>query len=379
MTRGRRSLTVSLALLSMVTVAFVGCGSPAPPVSSEPAGTPTAAASPAAAAPRGSEGSKGLGKINLVVFNEGRPGLLTDRGVVDVSALTRPLGGHDAMQTIITRYEELKPELTRLAAEGPAQPLTAVTLKAPVPRAKVLAMGGNYREFGARQPEPMWGFLKSTDALLGSGGTVILPEVDANIFHHEAELVVVFGRAGRNIPQAQALDYVFGYTAGVDVSARMPPSGAGGGGRDNTKMPISGGKSHNGFAVLGPAIVPKDEVGDAQNLDIKLWVNGELRPNYNTSDAAHSIAESIAWATAITPVEPGDVLYMGTNHQGLGAMQDGDHIEMEISRVGRLTINVTDPMKRRWPRGVDEATADEPLQAHRGPDDAQWPGVARRR
>lgn len=366
MTSRRTPLTVSFAMLSLATVALVGCGSPAPPTSSEPAGTPTAAV------PQGSEGSKGLGKTNLVIFNEGRPGLLTERGVVDVSALTRPLGGHDAMQTLITRYDELKPELARLAAEGTAQPLSAVTLKAPVPRAKVLAMGGNYREFGARQPEPMWGFLKSTDALLGSGGTVVLPEVDANIFHHEAELVVVFGRAGRNIPQAQALDYVFGYTAGVDVSARMPPSGAGGR-RDITKMLISGGKSHNGFAVLGPAIVPKDEVGDAQTLDIKLWVNGELRPNYNTSDAAHSIAESIAWATAITPVEPGDVLYMGTNHQGLGAMQDGDHIEMEISRVGRLTINVTDPLKRRWPRGVDEATAEGVRTGSGGPGSKSRP------
>ena len=79
--------------------------------------------------------------------------------------------------------------------------------------------------------------------------------------------------------------------------------------------------------------------------------------NYNTSDLAHSIAESIAWATAITPVQPGDVLFIGTNHQGLGAMQDGDKVELEISRIGRLTVNVADPSKRRWPRGVDEATA----------------------
>lgn len=366
----RRSLTVSLAMLTLATAALTGCGSPAPQTGSEAAATPTAAAPQRS---QGSEGAKGFGKINLVVFNEGRPGLLTERGVVDVGALTRPLGGQDAMVQLITRYDELKPELTRLAAEGPAQPLSAVTLKAPVPRAKVLAMGGNYLEFGARKPEPMWGFLKSTDALLGSGGTVVLPEVDANIFHHEAELVVVFGRAGRNIPAAQALDYVFGYSAGVDVSARMPPSGAGGGGRDTTKMPINGSKSHNGFAVIGPAIVPKDEVGDAQTVDIKLWVNGELRPNYSTSDAAHSIAESIAWATAITPVEPGDVLYMGTNHQGLGAMQDGDRIEMEISRVGRLTLNVTDPSKRRWPRGVDEATAADVRAGTGGPGSKSRP------
>ena len=353
MTSNRRSLAVSFAILSLATAAL-----------SQTAGTP------AAAVP---QQSKGGGGIKLVIFNEGRPGLLTARGVVDVSALVRPLGGHDAMKALITRYEELKPELARLAAEGKAQPLSAVKLQAPVPRAKLLAMGGNYREFGQRPPAPMWGFIKSTDSILGSGGTVVLPEVDANIFHHEAELVVVFGRAGRNIPQAQALDYVFGYTAGVDVSARMPPSGAGGGGRDITKMLLSGGKSHNGFAVLGPAIVPKDEVGDAQAVDIKLWVNGELRPNYSTSDAAHSIAESIAWATAITPVEPGDVLYMGTNHQGLGSMQDGDHIEMEISRIGRLTINVTDPSKRRWPRGVDEATAEGVRTGSGGPGSKSRP------
>ena len=355
MTSRRRSLTVSFAILSLATAALVGCGSPA--TGSETAGTQTAAVP---------QQSKGGGAIKLVIFNEGRPGLLTERGVVDVSALVRPLGGHDAMVALITRYEELKPELARLAAEGAAQPLTAVTLKAPVPRAKLLAMGGNYREFGHRKPAPMWGFVKSTDAILGSGGTVVLPEIDANIFHHEAELVVVFGRAGSNIPQEQALDYVFGYTAGVDVSARMPPSGAGGG-RDITKMLLSAGKSYNGFAPIGPAIVPKDEVGDAQALDIKLWVNGELRPNYNTSDLAHSIAESIAWATAITPVEPGDVLFMGTNHQGLGALQEGDHVEMEISRIGRLTFNVTDPLKRRWPRGVDEVTAADVRNGTGGP------------
>ena len=347
MTSGRTSLTASVAALSL-TAALMSYGSPARPAGSETAGAPTAAVPQA---------SKGGTAIKLVIFNEGRPGLLTERGVVDVSALVRPLGGHDAMQTLITRYAELKPELVRLAAEGAAKPLSAVTLRAPVPRAKLLAMGGNYREFGHRKPEPMWGFIKSTDSILGSGATVVLPEVDANIFHHEAELDVVFGKAGSNIPQEKAMDYVFGFTGGIDVSARMPPSGAGGG-RDITKMVLSAGKSYNGFSPIGPTIVPKDEIGDAGALDIKLWVNGELRPNYNTSDLAHSIAESIAWATAITPVQPGDVLFMGTNHQGLGAMQDGDKVELEISRIGRLTVNVADPSKRRWPRGVDEATAE---------------------
>jgi 2-keto-4-pentenoate hydratase/2-oxohepta-3-ene-1,7-dioic acid hydratase in catechol pathway len=299
--------------------------------------------------------------MKFVVFNEGRPGLLTDRGVVDLSSVTRPLGhsaGHDAMQALISHYDELKPELTRLAAEGEATPLANVTLQSPVPRAKVLAMGGNYRENGHREPSPMWGFLKSTDSITGPGATVVLPpDVDANIFHHEAELVVVFGKAGDHIPEAQAMDYVFGFTCGVDVSARMPPRAPGGGGIDRTKMPISAGKSYPGFSPIGPCIATKDEVGDPEKLDVKLYVSGELRPNYNTSDLAHSIAESIAWATAITPVEPGDVLYMGTNHQGLGALQDGDTVDIEITNIGRMSFKISDPAKRRWPKGVDEVTA----------------------
>jgi 2-keto-4-pentenoate hydratase/2-oxohepta-3-ene-1,7-dioic acid hydratase in catechol pathway len=297
--------------------------------------------------------------MKLVLFNEGRPGVLTDRGIVDVSKTVLPFGGHDGMRAIIERFDELEPKLTALATEAAAIPYDSVSLKAPVPRAKVLAMGGNYRENGLRQPSPMWGFLKSTDSIVGPGATVVLPDADANIFHHEAELVVVFGKAGDHIPENQAMEYVFGFTCGVDVSARMPPPPGGGGGIDRTGMPVSGHKSYNGFTPLGPCITTRDAIGDPERLDVKLWVSGELRPNYNTSDLAHSIAESIAWATAITPVQAGDLLFMGTNHQGLGALQDGDHVDMEITGIGRLSFGVTDPLKRRWPRGVDEATASD--------------------
>ena len=154
------------------------------------------------------------------------------------------------------------------------------------------------------------------------------------------------------------MEYVFGFTCGVDVSARMPPPPGGGGGIDRTRMPVSGHKSYNGFAPLGPCITTRAEIGDAQQLDVKLWVSGELRPNYNTSDLAHSIAESIAWATAITPVQPGDVLFMGTNHQGLGALQDGDHVDMEITNIGRLSFEVTDPLKPSEDGGRAEAVTE---------------------
>ena len=304
--------------------------------------------------------------MKLVIFNEGRPGVWTERGIVDVSQLVLPFGGHDGMRAIIGRFDELEPRLSALAREGAALPVESVRLRAPVPRATVLAMGGNYRENGHREPSPMWGFLKSTDSIVGSGATVVLPDVDANIFHHEAELVVVFGKAGDHIPGSEAMSYVFGFTCGVDVSARMPrPAAGGGGGIDRTRMPMAAHKSYNGFSPLGPCITTCDEIGDPEKLDVRLWVNGELRPNYNTSDLAHSIAESIEWATALTPVQPGDVLFMGTNHQGLGALQDGDHVDMEITRIGRLSFDVVDPLKRRWPRGVDETTAAD-IRANSG-------------
>lgn len=311
--------------------------------------------------------------MKLVVFNEGRPGVWTDRGIVDVSKLVLPFGGHDGMRSLIERFDELKPQLTALVKDSEALPLDSVVLKAPVPRATVLAMGGNYRENGHREPSPMWGFLKSTDSIVGNGATVVLPDVDANIFHHEAELVVVFGKAGDHLSESQAMDYVFGFTCGVDVSARMPARPGGGGGIDRTRMPVAVHKSYNGFSPLGPCITTRDEIGDPEKLDVRLWVNGELRPNYNTSDLAHSIAESIAWATALTPVQPGDVLFMGTNHQGLGALQDGDHVDMEITNIGRLSFDVVDPSKRRWPRGVDEVTAADIRMNTGGPGSKSRP------
>src|ERR1041384_682645 len=86
--------------------------------------------------------------MKLVVFNEGRPGVWTERGIVDVSKLALPLGGHDAMRSIIERWAELETPLADLANAGPAVPLESVTLKAPLPRATILAMGGNNRENG---------------------------------------------------------------------------------------------------------------------------------------------------------------------------------------------------------------------------------------
>ena len=297
--------------------------------------------------------------MKFVMYNDNQPGILTDAGVIDIGDLC-PGGGQAAMVHLIANYDGLKSQLEARASEG--APVAGAQLQAPLPRPnKILCMGGNYREFGAREPSPMWGFTKSLHSILGPGGAVVLPDIDANIFHHEAELVLVFGKG---VPASEAMDYVFGYTAGVDVSARMP---APGGGRAPNTLPIAEHKSHPTYCPLGPCIVTKDEIADPEKLQVTLSVDGEVRGNYNTDDLAHSIAESIEYVAAIEEISAGDVLFMGTNHQGLGAMQDGDAIEMSLEGVGSFTFTVSDPLKRRWPKGIDEASAQDVREGAGGP------------
>ena len=311
--------------------------------------------------------SKESENMKFVLFNNGTPGLLRTDGVVDLSKIIQPITsetGQKAMEAIISNSKNLKSELEHIEKSGNALSISNVSLLAPLPQpSKIFCMGGNYTEFGHREPGPMWGFQKSNNTVIGPGGTVNLPPEDANIFHHEAELVLVFGRAGKNINEEEAFDYVFGYTCGVDVSARM----SGGSFKFQPWRGISEHKSYPTFAPMGPALVTKDEITDPQNVQIRLTVDGQLRGNFNTSDMAHSIAKSIAFVSQFENINIGDVLYTGTNHQGLGAMQDGDNINIEIDQLGGFSFNVKDSLKRRWEKGIDEETAEDIREGTGGP------------
>jgi 2-keto-4-pentenoate hydratase/2-oxohepta-3-ene-1,7-dioic acid hydratase in catechol pathway len=142
------------------------------------------------------------------------------------------------------------------------------------------------------------------------------------------------------------MDYVFGYTCMMDLSAR----GMGG-------FVGFADKSHDGFAPMGPWIVTADEIDDPQSLQVRLWVDGELRHDYNMDDMAYPIARLIEWASTINTLEAGDVISCGVNHQGLGPIQDGETVVMEIEQVGRLSVVVQDPHKRKWPKGIDHEMA----------------------
>ena len=91
---------------------------------------------------------------------------------------------------------------------------------------------------------------------------------------------------------------------------------------------------------------------------MQLWVNGQLRQDYSTSDMGYTIEKTISWLSTVTTLNPGDVVSLGTNHQGLGALQDGEFVEQEGAGLGRLRFTVRDRLQRKWPVGIDQEMAD---------------------
>jgi len=284
--------------------------------------------------------------VKLLFFDDFKLGVLKGDAVVDVSSAVADVphtGPHNLMSGLIERFADYRRRLEEAAARGAGVPVSRVRIRPPLPRpTNLVAMAVNYMEDGTRaEPAPINAFHKSPNAVIGDDDTMLLPDVPATIFEGEAEVALIIGKRAAHVRAAQAMDYVFGYTNFIDGSARgLPPAG-------NTFYQM---KSRDTFAPLGPYIVTADEVPDPHKLQIRLWVNGELKQNFNTSDMAHKIPRCIEWVTSIHALEPGDVLATGTNHRGLSAFQDGDRIELETERLGRLRVNVRDELKRTWAR-----------------------------
>ena len=283
--------------------------------------------------------------MKLVYFDDFRLGVVTGDGVVDVTAAVQDIphtGPHDLMSGLIAGFDRYRKRLED-AARGRSVPLAAVRLRPPLPRpGNIVCMAVNYMEDGTlKEPPPMNAFHKASSAVIGNGNTMVLPDVPATIFEGEAELGLVIGKRASHVGAAEAMAHVFGYVNFIDGSARgLPPSG-------NTFFQM---KSRDSFAPIGPFLVTADEIADPQRLQVKLWVNGTLKQNFNTSDMAHKIPRCIEWLSSIHALEPGDLVATGTNHRGLSAFQDGDKVELEVEGLGRLHFNVRDDLKRRWSR-----------------------------
>ena len=298
--------------------------------------------------------------MKLLFFDDFELGVQKGDTVVDVAQAVSDIphtGPHNSISGLIERFGDYRGALERAAAAGTGTPLDKVRIRPPLPKpVNIDCMAVNYMEDGTRkEPAPINAFHKSPGCVIGDGDTMVLPDVPATIFEGEAELALVIGKRAANVPAANAMEYVFGYVNFIDGSARgLPPSG-------NTFYQM---KSRATFGPMGPFLVTADEIKDPHNLQVRLWNNGTLMQNYNTSDMAHKISRCIEWVSSIHPLEPGDVLALGTNHRGLNPFQDGDLIEIETEPLGRLHFKIRDDLKRTWARETRLERHEKGLEAH---------------
>lgn len=284
--------------------------------------------------------------MKILYFNDFRLGVLNGDKVVDVMDVVRDIphtGPHNLISGLIERFADYRAKLESAASTGKGIALAEVRIRPPLPKPhNIDCMAVNYMEDGTRDaPAPINAFHKSPNGIIGDGDTMVLPDAPATIFEGEAEVALVIGKHASNVKAADAMGYIFGYMNFIDGSARgLLPTG-------NSFYQM---KSRETFCPIGPFIVTADEIRDPQNLQIKLWVNGELKQNFNTNDMAHKIPRCIEWVSAIHSMDAGDILATGTNHRGLNAFQDGDKVEIETEGLGRLHFSVRDDLKRTWGR-----------------------------
>lgn len=289
--------------------------------------------------------------MKIGFYNEFLPCIVKEDGVVDISDAVSALkvsSPQFMLEKIIVNFNSLRSRLEVLAEKGSVIPFgDQVRLRPPVPRpGKIIAGQGNYQEGVPIVPaRPLRTFFKSPESIIGPGDTVVLPKHKPVIFNHEAELAFVIGKPAKNVLEADALNYVFGYTTAVDVSARAPSEG-------EAQLPGTAdahyGKSFDTFTPIGPAITTADEISNPNSLRVRYWVNGELRQDYNTDDMDHNVAYIIATVSHVMTLMPGDLIIAGTNHGNLGPLQDGDFAEISIDKVGASSNNVVDSLKRTW-------------------------------
>ena len=279
--------------------------------------------------------------MKLATFTEGgstRIGVVRDDGIVDLST-TVPDLPRDMVALISSDAAMAK---ARAAVEmGKALPLSSVMLEAPVPfPGKVLAIGLNYRdhveESGQPMPEHQVWFNKQHNCITGPYADVALPSVSA-FLDYEAEMCFVIGKRCKHVPAERAHEVIAGYFVGNDVSVRDWQL------RTNTWQI---GKSFDTHGPIGPWIVTPDEVGDPHALDIKCWVNGELRQNSNTKHLIFNCFEQVAHLTQAFTLDPGDVIFTGTSSGVGGAMKPpqflkaGDVVRVEVEKLGAIANKV---------------------------------------
>jgi 2-keto-4-pentenoate hydratase/2-oxohepta-3-ene-1,7-dioic acid hydratase in catechol pathway len=282
--------------------------------------------------------------MKLCRFNDDRLGVVRANMVHDVTEAQSAVraAAPYAMKgdAVIAALPGWRARLEEMATKAPGTPISAVKLLAPVARpTKLVAAPTNYtahiEEMAARaasqniKPSPAIGtaglFLKANSSLVGpsEGVAIRFPE---RRNEHEVELAIIFGKQGSDIPREKALDYVAGYCIGLDMTARGPED-------------RSFRKSIDSYSVLGPWMVTADEIPDPDNVALKIFVNGELKQDSNTSHLIYDCRKLIEWGSTFYTFYPGDVLFTGTP-EGVSPVKPGDVMRAEIEPIGEMSVPV---------------------------------------
>src|SRR5215472_4472434 len=294
-----------------------------------------------------------------------RAGLVIGDKVFDVAALTRK-PAYASVLNIFADWRTAESALRnatagvakksgKASATAKSRPLARTKLLAPVrfPSA-IFCAGSNYADHAAemaaregrpRPPDPhtlglkAWHFIKAARAITDPGTRVKISGYCEQM-DWEIELAAVIGRTAKDVPQGKALSYVAGYTIANDLSARDRGKRANMPDASPFKWDWTKHKTFDGSCPLGPWIVPASDIGDPQKLGLKLWVNGVLKQDSNTSEMIFKLAEQIEQLSAGMTLHPGDVILTGTP-AGVGAgrgefLKAGDVVKLWIEKIGEL-------------------------------------------
>jgi 2-keto-4-pentenoate hydratase/2-oxohepta-3-ene-1,7-dioic acid hydratase in catechol pathway len=282
-------------------------------------------------------------------------GLLTDAEIISLRILADTLEtplpstieelidiGEKGMRTV----EQLTLNSTKTEKRKATIKISEANFLAPISSPpKIICLGLNYRdhaeEAGAKIPKEPIIFMKPRTTIIGPDEPIIQPKFVKNL-DYEAELAIIMGKKGKNIPVSEAKKYVFGYTAFNDVSAREIQF------KDKQ---WTRGKSFDTFAPIGPCITTPDQIGDVDNLNIRTRVNGELRQNSSTKNMVFNVYEVIHYMSLVMTLEPCDIIATGTP-AGVAAfmkpkpkfLSPDDLVEIEIENIGTLKNKVIEDL-----------------------------------
>ncbi len=278
-------------------------------------------------------------------------GLRTERGILDVIAAEADF--HENAPTTITQVLNREGDasgLRRLAAKASAQAARYFVAEDKAQFGpcvthpeKIVCVGLNYRKHAAETGNPVPKmpilFNKFNSALNHHGGSIAVSKEKATNFDYEAELVIVIGRTARNVSEADAAQYIFGFCTGNDFTARDLQS------RSSQWML---GKALDGSGVIGPWLITSDLV-DGDNLGISLTVNGQKRQSSNTSDMVFNTKQLVSYISDYMTLKPGDLIFTGTPEGVISGypkdkqvwLKAGDKLVTSIDKLGDQTLTLT--------------------------------------